>query len=276
MVEINESRTWRRIAANAILCSGVLFSVAAIAADDPEPGKSFRDCALCPEMMVVGAGSFIMGSDERHANERPAHEVSIAKPFAIGKYEITFDEWQAYLDDGGCSTRPDDHKWGRERRPVMNVTHAEAVGYAAWLALKIGKVYRLPSEAEWEYAARAGTETAFWWGDEAGVNRANCRDCGSEWSKKSSGPVGSFAPNPWDLFDTSGNVWEWVADCWNPTHDGAPQDGSVRLDGECRNRVMRDGSWYYFSKNARSAWRWKNDARVKSYGIGLRVLRELD
>lgn len=276
MVEISESRTWRRIAANAILCSGVLFSGPAIAADDPEPGESFRDCALCPEMVVVDAGSFIMGSDERHANERPAHEVSIAKPFAIGKYEITFDEWQACLDDGGCSARPDDHKWGRERRPVMNVTHAEAVGYAAWLALKTGKVYRLPSEAEWEYAARAGTETAFWWGDEAGVNRANCRDCGSEWSKKSSGPVGSFAPNPWDLFDTSGNVWEWVADCWNPTHDGAPQDGSVRLDGECRNRVMRGGSWYYFSKNARSAWRWKNDARVKSYGIGLRVLRELD
>ncbi len=276
MVDIRDPRTWHRIAAGAILCGVVSFSFPAIATDDPGPGESLRDCPQCPEMVVVPAGSFIMGANERHKNERPAHKVAFANAFAIGKYEVTFDEWQACLDDGGCSTQPDDHKWGREQRPVMNVTHADTVGYTQWLAQKTGKVYRLPSDAEWEYAARAGTDSAFWWGDEAGVNRANCRDCGSEWSKKSSRPVGSFAPNPWNLFDTSGNVWEWVADCWNPTHDGAPEDGSTRLDGDCRIRVMRGGSWYYFSKNSRSAWRWKNDARVRSYGIGFRVLRELD
>ena len=140
MVGIREPRTWRRIAAGAILCGGVALVHSALASDAPVPGETFRDCSLCPELVVVPAGRYVMGADQRHKNERPAHEVTIATPFAIGKYEVTFDEWQACLDDGGCSTRPDDHKWGRERRPVMNVTHAEAVGYTRWLALKNGKV----------------------------------------------------------------------------------------------------------------------------------------
>lgn len=239
------------------------------------PGSVFKDCDNCPEMVVVPPGSFVMGSNGRHKFERPARQVTIAKAFAIGVYEVTFDEWQSCFDDGGCARIPDDHKWGRGRRPVMNITWFETQPFVEWLSNKTGHAYRLPSEAEWEYAARAGTTTEFWWGDEVGENLANCRDCKSQWSKKGSAPVGSFAANPFGLYDVHGNEWEWMEDCWNADQAGAPVDGSARFDGQCQYRVMRSGSWYYFSKNIRSAWRFKNDARVKSYGIGMRVLREL-
>ena len=240
-----------------------------------KPGVVFQDCDVCPEMTVIHAGSYIMGSDSRHKFERPAHKVTITKPFAMGIFEVTFDEWQACFSDGGCARVPDDHKGGKGRRPVMNITWFEAQSYLKWLSKKTGYTYRFPTEAEWEFAARGGTTTEFWWGDEVGENLANCRDCKSKWSKKGSAPVGSFSPNPYGLYDVHGNEWEWLQDCWNPSHEGAPSDGSPRLDGNCQLRVIRSGSWYYFSKNIRSAWRFKNDARVKSYGIGMRVLREL-
>ncbi len=240
-----------------------------------ESGVVFQDCAVCPEMTVIPAGSFIMGSDGRHKYERPSRQVTITRPFAMGVYEVTFDEWQACFFDGACAQVPDDHKWGKGRRPVMNITWFDTQTYLAWLSKKTGHNYRLPTEAEWEFAARGGTTTEFWWGDEVGENLANCRDCKSPWSKKGSAPVGSFKPNPFGLYDVHGNEWEWLQDCWNPSHRGAPSDGSARLDGDCQFRVIRSGSWYYFSKNMRSAWRFKNDARVKSYGIGMRVLREL-
>ena len=251
-------------------------SGASVFASGPALGEMMRDCAECPELVVVPAGIFVMGSDSRHEYERPPHTVTIAKPFAIGAYEVTFDEWGACVAAGGCDEVPDDHGWGQGRRPIINVTFAAVGTYLAWLSRHTGKAYRLPTDAEWEYAARGGTTAAFWWGDDVGENRANCRDCGSEWSAKGSGPVGSFDPNPYGLYDTAGNVWEWVADCWFKDHVGAPADGSARIGDECRYRVMRGGSWYYFSKNSRSAWRFRNDARVKSYGIGFRVLRELE
>lgn len=235
----------------------------------------FKDCEVCPEMAVIPPGSFVMGSNGRHKYERPAHEVTIAKPFALGVYEVTFDEWQACFDDGGCTRIPDDHKWGRGRRPVMNINWYETQPFVKWLSKKTGHTYRLPSEAEWEYAARAGSTTNYWWGDWVGENLANCRDCKSQWSKKGSAPVGSFAANPFGLYDVHGNEWEWMDDCWFPTYEGAPTDGSARFEENCQYRTMRSGSWYYFSKNVRSAWRFRNDARVKSYGIGMRVLREM-
>ena len=247
----------------------------ACAGEARKPGSTFRDCISCPEMVVLPAGSFVMGTNGRHKYERPAHPVTIGSPFAIGKFELTFEEWGACFDDGGCEHNPDDHKWGRGRRPVINITWSDAKSYVKWLSAKTGESYRLPSEAEWEYAAHAGTTTEFFWGDEVGENLANCRNCGSQWSKKGSAPVGSFAANPFGLYDMHGNIWEWNEDCWNPTQEGAPADGSARLDGDCRSRVMRSGSWYLFSKNARAAWRFKNDARVKSYGIGMRVVRDL-
>lgn len=252
----------------------LVFTVSAEAAD-LKPGDSFKDCERCPEMVVVPAGTFTMGRDDGHKYEMPAHKVTIAKPFAIGRYELMFSEWQACVDGGGCAKEPDDHKWGREGRPVINITFAEAVAFTEWLSKETGAVYRLPSEAEWEYAARAGTTTPFFWGTDKGTNLANCRDCESQWSKKGSAPVGSFKPNPWGLYDMHGNIWEWVADCWTTNHIGAPTDGSARTNGDCSKRVMRSGSWYYFSRNMGSSWRFKNDARVNSYNIGMRVLREL-
>lgn len=259
----------------AIFAAAVALAAGAWAATAHKGGEVFRDCEACPEMVVIPAGSFVMGRDGRHEYEAPAHTVTIAKPFAIGRFEVTFNEWEACVKESGCAAVPDDHKWGRGRRPAINVTWDEARGFASWLSRKTGKRYRLPSEAEWEWAASAGTRTEYWWGDEVGKDLANCRDCGSQWSKKGTGPVGSFQPNPFGLFDTAGNVWEWTADCWNPSHAGAPADGSARLDGDCNSRVMRSGSWYYIAKNISSTWRFKNLAAGKSYGIGLRVARDL-
>jgi len=241
----------------------------------PKRYAGIKDCDACPELAIIPPGSFIMGNDGRHKNERPAHKVTIDKAFAIGLFEVSFDEWQACFDEGACGTEmPSDHNWGKGNRPIINVTWLESKAYLKWLSEKTGKTYRLPSESEWEYAARAGTQSEFWWGDDVGQEKANCRDCGPTISHQSQ-PVDSFKPNPWGLYNVHGNVWEWVEDCWNPTHEGAPSDASARLEGDCRQRVMRSGSWYYFSKNIRSPWRFKNDGRVKSYGIGFRVLREL-
>jgi formylglycine-generating enzyme required for sulfatase activity len=162
-------------------------------------------------MVIVPAGIFRMGDIKGSAYERPVHTVNFAQAFAMGRYTVTFDEYDYYAKSAGISL-PDDQGWGRERRPVMNVSWQEAVAYAQWLAEQTGKLYCLPSEADWEYAARAGTGTAYWWGDAIGSNRANCSGSGSEWSGKQTAPVGSFKPNPWGLHDTVGNVWEWVQD----------------------------------------------------------------
>ena len=240
-----------------------------------KPGNVFKDCEDCPEMVVVPPGVFIMGLGGTSRKEGPPHRVNIEKPFAIGVYEVTFDQWQACRDDGGCTHDPDDHDWGRGSRPVVNVTMDHVETYLTWISAKTGANYRLPSEAEWEYANRAGTTTKFPWGDEAGKNRANCKDCYSEWSAKGTAPVGSFEPNAFGLYDTVGNAYEWTADCWNPTHEGAPGDGSARTDGNCKQHVMKGGSFYYFQKVGRSSYRAKNPSVVNSYWLGFRAARDL-
>ncbi len=240
-----------------------------------KPGTVFRDCPECPELVVVPSGLFIMGSNGTRKTEKPARRVNIAKPFAIGRYEITFKEWIACLNAGFCDVNPDDHKWGKRGRPVINITWDQAKTYTKWLSQKTGHRYRLPSEAEWEYAHRAGTTTDFWWGKEPGENNANCKDCKSEWSAKSSAPIGSFKPNPFGLYDTTANVFEWVEDCWNPDHQGAPNTTEPRMTGDCKFRVIRGGSFYYFNKVARASYRAKNPPGVKSYWLGFRVVREL-
>ena len=256
------------------VAAALLLALAPALAGDRETGEVFRDCDICPEMVVISAGTYVMGEDERHRYEKPAHDVVIAKSFAIGRYELTFDEWEACFADGGCQKNPDDHKWGRGRRPVMNISWHDAQEYLDWISKKTGHTYRFPTEAEWEYAARAGTRTAYSWGDEPGTTKANCRTCAPHISHQSY-PVGKYEPNPWGLYDVHGNVWEWVEDCWNKTHAGAPADGSARSEGKCRYRVTRSGSWYYVSTNVRSGYRAKFIARAYSYGIGLRPLREL-
>ena len=212
-------------------------------------------------MGVVPAGSTRLAS---------GRNVTIATPFAVGKFEVTFAEWDACVAQGGCSHQPDDR--GRGRQPV-NVSWYDAQDYVAWLSRKTGKAYRLLSEAEWEYAAQAGT------GREAkvtpGAGEANCDGCGSRWDGKQTAPVGSFAANAFGLHDMLGNVWEWTADCWNATHAGAPADGSARQDGDCSRRVLRGGSWFDNPVDSRSAGRFRNSSDYRSAVEGFRVARTL-
>ncbi|MBF0268945.1 MAG: formylglycine-generating enzyme family protein [Alphaproteobacteria bacterium] len=247
--------------------------------------EPFRDCPDCPEMVIVPKGGFIMGSDVGHENERPAHPVKIAKPFALGRYEVTFDEWQACFDAQACLRNPDDHKWGRANRPVMNVTIDDVKQFLAWLSQKSGKRYRLPGEAEWEWAARAGTAGLFSWGDKMEPGRANCRGCGDDpFNGFSTAPVGSYPPNAFGLYDMAGNVWEWTEDCWHPDHTGAPKDQKPRgpeanpLPGlpACMARVMKGGAWYYYAQMSRPSARARNEGRVLSYVLGFRVARDVD
>ncbi len=236
-------------------------------------GDRFQDCPECPQMVVLPAGSYRMGSQNNQ------HEVAIGAPFALGRYEVTFAEWDACARDRGCprgeGIAEDSGGWGRGPRPVINVSWDHAKRYVRWLSRKTAKPYRLPSESEWEYAARAGTETAYSWGDEIGVNRANCRRCGSQWDRSKTAPVGSFGANTWGLHDMHGNVWEWVEDCWNRSYAGSPVDGGAWLTGKCDRRVLRGGSWYSFRRNLRAAARDWNIYVVRGVGIGFRVARTL-
>lgn len=237
-----------------------------------KPGDIFRDCPECGEMVVIAAGSFQMGS--RTEYEGPVHRVTIAKPFAIGRREVTFEEWDQCVAAGGCKHKPDDRGWGRGDRPVINISWSDAKAYVAWLSEKTGKTYRLPSEAEWEYAARGGTDTTYWWGADIGSGQANCRDCGKGGSLQTS-PVGSFKANPFGLYDTAGNVAEWMEDCWNDSYRGAPTNGSAWTSGQCNLRVLRGGAFDSQAKYLRSASRFRYDNDVRYVSNGLRLLREL-
>ena len=244
-----------------------------------EVGQRFRDCPECPEMVVVPAGSFRMGSppDEqgRYYIEGPMHRVTFGAPFAVGRHEVTFAEWDACVAAGGCGHRPGDNGWGRGVRPVVNVSWDDAKRYAQWLSRKTRKEYRLPSEAEWEYAARAGTATAYTWGDQIGVNRANCRGCGSRWDGSKTAPVGSFRANAWGLHDMHGNVLERTEDCWNDSYRGAPSDGSAWLRGDCSMRVLRGGSWSNGPSGLRAALRSRDSTGDRYSNGGFRVARTL-
>ena len=253
-------------------------TVAAEAGATLEPGQVFRDCFKCPEMVVVPAGSFRMGdlNGGGDADEGPIREVNIALPFAIAKYETTFAEWDACVEDGACAPGAGDVGWGRERRPAVNVSPKEAEDFAAWVSGLTGVRYRLPSEAEWEYAARAGSDTRYPWGNEVGPNRANCDGCGSDWDDARTAPVGSFPANAFGVHDTVGNVYEWVADCARETYEGAPSDGSVwSTDETCRSRMMRGGSWVSLPRALRSANRVRVPVVFRDINVGFRVARDL-
>ena len=239
----------------------------------PEPGETFHDCADCAEMVVVPDGDFKMGSGDS-VNEKPVHRVVIANPFAIGRREITFADWDACVTAGGCKYEPTDRGWGRGNRPVINVSWDDAKAFVAWISQRTGKKYRLPSEAEWEYAARAGTTSPFWWGATAGTDHANCEDCSAK-SLRQSTPTGTFRPNGFGLYDTSGNAAEWVEDCWNENYRGAPTDGSAWTSGQCAERVLRGGSFASKSTFVRSPSRFRYDEDVRYYANGFRVARDL-
>ena len=240
-------------------------------------GTTGRECDACPEMVVVPGGRFRMGdlSGDGWSDERPVRDVTVS-PFAAGKYEVTFAEWDACVAGGGCTHRPADEGWGRGTRPVIHVSWDDIQAYVRWLSRETGNPYRLLSEAEWEYVARAGSTTKYHWGNNVGTNKANCDGCGSQWDDKSTAPVGSFEPNAFGLFDTAGNVYEWVADCWHDSYQGAPNDGSVWAGGNCDRRVWRGGSWSDLPGGSRSAFRSGVDSRNRSGVNGFRVARTLE
>jgi formylglycine-generating enzyme required for sulfatase activity len=192
-------------------------------------GKGFRDRLKIggegPEMIALPPGKFQMGDPQGKGGfEVPVHAVQIGRSFALGRYEVTFDEYDQFAKSINRML-PDDRDWGRGRRPVINVSWDDANAYVKWLSEQTQKRYRLPTEAEWEYAARAGAKTAYWWGEELVRGLANCKGCGSQWDNKQTAPVGSLKSNGFELFDTAGNIWEWVEDCWHDNYNGAPSDG---------------------------------------------------
>ena len=247
------------------------------------PVSEFRDCDDCPRMVVIPAGRFRMGcvsgSDDCSNDERPVHNVDVPS-FALSKYEVTFEEYDRFVSATG-HRRPEDLGWGRGDRPVITVSWNDAVAYVAWLSAETRADYRLPSEAEWEYAARAGTTTRYSWGRAPGRNRANCDGCESRWDKDRTAPVGSFPPNPWGLYDMHGNVSEWVQDCWHDDYRGAPDDGSAwQRSRGCGfgpdRRVSRGGSWNFNPAFMRSATRIRSAAGFRRIDRGFRVSRTLD
>ncbi|MEZ5785098.1 MAG: formylglycine-generating enzyme family protein [Xanthobacteraceae bacterium] len=236
------------------------------------PGETFRDCPECPEMIVVPAGDFSMGSAETPL-ERPIHHVNIPRPFAIGRREVSFAEWDQCVAAGACRHNPSDRGWGRGDNPVLDISWDDAQAYLSWLSEKTGRKYRLPTEAEWEYAARAGTTTPFWWGRDAKDGAANCVGCGPG-SQRRTVPTASFRPNAFGLYDTSGNMAEWVEDCWNDDYGGAPKDGSAWTSGQCNLRVLRGGSFANNASLARSAARFRYDKDVRYFANGFRVVSD--
>ena len=256
-------------------------------------GKRFRDCAQCPEMLVVPAGSFLMGSKPsergRSKNEGPRHRVEIAEAYAVGVYEVTFAEWDACVDDGGCGGyRPDDEGWGRGRQPVINVSWMDAAAYVQWLSWRTARDYRLLSEAQWEHSARkwrSGSVYPFYFGKWITTDQANYDGLfsffgysrGRMQRRERAVEVGSFPPSGFGLHDMHGNVWEWTADCWKNSYEGTPSDGSAwtKEGASCKRRVARGGAWYTYAVELRTANRTAGAADMRNSALGFRVARTL-
>jgi formylglycine-generating enzyme required for sulfatase activity len=296
----------------APLLAAIAFALPLKAADQassvqPGSGNSFKDCPECPEMVVVPSGSFMMGSTQAeiydlnnryntHSSpwyrvESPQHKVTISKPFAAGKFSVTFDEWDTCVADGSCEGyKPSDQGWGRGMRPVINVSWNEAKTYVEWLSKKSGKTYRLLSEAEREYVTRAGSTTPFWWGSSISTDQANYNgyytfgggrkgEC-----RQKTVPVDSFKPNPWGLYQVHGNVREWVEDCGpDNNYKNAPQDGSAATASQCEFGdafyVLRGGSAFDYPWDLRAAARSGsargNRDNLSGGGNGFRVARTI-
>lgn len=251
-----------------------------------KPGDTFKDCADCPELVVVPAGAFLMGSPpdeaERSDAEGPLRRMMIGQALAVGKYEVTLAEWDACTADGGCRHSPRDSGWGRGRRPVINVSWDDVTNeYLPWLSKKTGQTYRLLTEAEWEYAARAGTTAPYSTGSTITTAQANF-DGTNTYGGTAKGAyrqrtleAGSFPPNAFGLHDMHGNVWEWVADCYVGSYDAAPSDGSAVPEVPGCSRVMRGGSWIDAPRVLRSAYRGHVPPGTRFIYRGFRVVRTL-
>jgi formylglycine-generating enzyme required for sulfatase activity len=246
----------------------------ATAARAAAPGAEIKDCPACPTLLSLPGGVFTMGSNTSDPSEKPAHQVSIDAPFAIGRYEVTVQEWNACADAGGCP-KIDTAAGTPPNAPMRDVSWDDARQYVKWLGSVSGKPYRLPTEAEWEFAARGGTTTRYWWGEQMAQGKANCKECGKPWQNDAPATVGSFAANPFGLYDTSGGVWEWVADCWHNNFKGAPADARAWDAPGCNVRVIRGGSWREGAPYMVASTRFKYDASVRHSQNGFRVARSL-
>jgi formylglycine-generating enzyme required for sulfatase activity len=261
-------------------------------------GAVFQDAPFAPEMVVIPPGRFTMGSPDdekgRYDDDGPQHEVRIPRALAVGRFAVTFEEWDFAQDDkdwasatGMKPRKPDDEKWGRDRRPVIDVSWNDAKAYAAWLTHRTGQAYRLLSEAEWEYAARAGTAKPFWWGGAITPEQANYNGnylyegggAKGEYREKTV-PVDSFEPNPWGLYQVHGNVWEWCEDAWHESYKDKPEElkltGAAWTTGDSSSRVLRGGSWSNSPAYLRAAVRFRIDAAIRYNDSGFRVARTLN
>jgi len=236
--------------------------------------KSIRDCENCPEMVVVQPGSFIMGDNHGDRSERPAHRVRISKPYAIGEYEVTLAQWNACVQAEACKAVTST-TGSPDKSPARDISWSDAQRYVRWLSKQTGQNYRLPTEAEWEYAARAGTGTRYWWGETMQAGKANCKGCGGDWSNDAPVNVDALPPNPFGLYGMNGGVWEWVEDCWHKDYDGAPTDGSAWSSSDCRENVIRGGAWRNDSTYAHSSSRFTYDNNVRYLLNGFRVAKSL-
>jgi formylglycine-generating enzyme required for sulfatase activity len=231
------------------------------------------------ELILIEGGRFLMGSpttdSQARESEQPQHEVRLS-PFYLGKYPVTNDEYARFLAANPDVKEPrfwSDRRFNGPRQPVVGVSWEEARHFAEWVG------GRLPSEAEWEYAARAGTTTRYCWGDEFEAKRVNCDDSGSEWSGEQTSPVDAFPPNPSGLHDTAGNVLEWVEDCWHENYEGAPEDATPWLEsggGNCGRRVLRGGSWNSRTRNVRSASRYRFAPDLRNNSVGFRLAQDIN
>ncbi|WP_096031772.1 SUMF1/EgtB/PvdO family nonheme iron enzyme [Caballeronia calidae] len=240
-------------------------------------GGEIKDCPSCPVLIPISPGSFTMGSNSDDPAEKPPHRVSIGHAFAIGKYEVTVEQWNACADAGACTRiSMDGDATPQGNAPMRNVSWDDAQVYVKWLSKVGGKAYRLPTEAEWEYAARGGTQSTYWWGDQMKKGTADCKDCGDPYKPEAPTPVGSFAANPYGLYDMNGSVWEWVADCWHSSYKNAPADGRAWDDPSCSVRVIRGGSWREGAAYMQSATRFKYSSSVRQSQNGFRVGRDME
>ncbi|WP_299083113.1 bifunctional serine/threonine-protein kinase/formylglycine-generating enzyme family protein [uncultured Paraglaciecola sp.] len=233
--------------------------------------------SLISSLKVIPSGTFQMGcSNSQYCedNEQPAHQVTIPS-FSMMQSEVTFSQWDVCVDDGGCKYKPSDYGWGRGDRPVMNVSVEDITKeFIPWLNKTTGQIYALPSESQWEYAARAGNLTEYSWGNSIESNKANCDGCGSKWDKIQTSAVKSFNPNNFGLYDMHGNVWEWTQDCWNGSYQGAPVNGSPwKTKGDCRYRALRGGSWDFKPSYLRSASRISFATIYRRFNAGFRLVK---
>jgi formylglycine-generating enzyme required for sulfatase activity len=238
-------------------------------------------------MVVVPPGRFEMGSrageKDADSSEFPRHTVTIGYRFAVSRYQVTFAEWDACFARGVCNYSAGDQSWGRGRQPVLNVSWFHAKQYADWLSKETGRPYMLLSEAEYEYAARAGSDTAYPWAEEVGTNNANCDGCGSQWDDMQTAPVGSFKPNGFGLYDMTGNLFSWVDDCWHISYEGEPpRDGSswttacTQMPARTQTyRVVRGGAYINYTRGLRTASRRGYSPQYTVSYIGFRIKRAL-